>query len=951
VQIETREVPRVDTRRHYPVSERPLKLPYSLSQIQFGGRDREFSFLAARLQAAMKNMGGAVIIEGEAGVGKTRLVEEFLDHARSHGARVLAGRCFERELDPPLEPLLTALDPLLAKEPLLPKALRRDGQELAYLPGGKPYDSSHVYQTLTGSVLREARREKALVLFVDDLQWADPATLEFLAYVAKRVQSEPVLLVVTYRREDVADLAPWLDHLAERRACTRLSLGRLMPQETAELLKGMTSEDFSELALLAGFLHEESEGNPFYAVEYLRWLLEAGVVETDTQGHIQALNSERLQQAVVPSGVHSLIQARLRSLDGEAKALLNLAAVIGRTFELELICRAVNREEAEAFGILKPLIDKGLITETPGEVYGFSHDKLRHALYEGIGSPQRRALHLKVAGVLAEAGAEPAELAHHYLRARVWQEALENLERAARKAEEAYAWDSALQIYVRALEVATKLPDCEAERFELLGAQERLLERLHHREERAKAVAEMFALAKRLGDRARLAEVQIRRIGILPPEAAVQAGQEAARLFRERGDEAGEARAHRELAYVLWTGGNYAGSLEANFRSLDIHRKLGDLQGEAGDVGNIAQVYLSLGNLDEALSWAEEAVRMYQELGDKVGEALRKFVVADVHRERGDLEAALRLTLQVLHLETELGVKHFVVAQHNYGGTLQLALGVPEQALESFRAAAQLSREIGSTKEEGNAWIGVGISLEKLGNFAGAAAAYRQAVELLEAAYKVSGHAEELSAKAAALSALAKLLHHALDQPQEALDSYQAATEIIRELGDDARLRKLLLGLAGLSWRMGRLEDSARGYEEALGLARAHEDTVHEAAALASLGVVYRDLGRLKNSVVCGRKALSLLQDLKDLQAEAYVLSSLAESYQRIGQSSSALTCLRRSLRLRREIGDKEGEVGVLNDLSKIYESLGDEGRAQSFSKKATWKSQALSVCSAERIG
>lgn len=415
-QIEAREVAGVDTRRRYPVVERLLRLPYSLGQMHFAGREKELSFLAVRLEAAIKSVGGAVTVEGEAGVGKTRLVEEFLDYARSCGACVFVGRCYERELDPPLEPVLTALAPLLVTATLLPDALQRDDQQPAYLSGEDPYDSSRVYQALTGALLKEARQNKVLVLFVDDLQWTDPATLQFLAYLAKRVSSEPVLLVTTYRREDVADLAVWLDHLAERRAVTGLSLGRLTLDETADLLETMMSTDFAEPARLADFLHQESEGNPFYVVEYLRWLIEAGIAETNAEGCVSALKTELLQQVTPPSSVHSLIQARLHSLSEEARVLLDLAAVIGRNFELDLVCRAAGRDEAEVVGVLEPLIAKGLIAETSGEEYHFSHDKLRQALYDAIDSPKRRALHLLVAHGLEAAGGEPSELAHHYLR-------------------------------------------------------------------------------------------------------------------------------------------------------------------------------------------------------------------------------------------------------------------------------------------------------------------------------------------------------------------------------------------------------------------------------------------------------------------------------------------------------------------------------------------------------
>jgi tetratricopeptide (TPR) repeat protein len=258
-------------------------------------------------------------------------------------------------------------------------------------------------------------------------------------------------------------------------------------------------------------------------------------------------------------------------------------------------------------------------------------------------------------------------------------------------------------------------------------------------------------------------------------------------------------------------------------------------------------------------------------------------------------------------------------------------------------------RKIGYTRDEGYSLISVGVALEQLGDPAGAADAYRRAIELLETAYEESGMVRELSVKADALTLLGRIFHHSLDRPVEALNAYGAAAETYRELGDTHRLRKLLLGLAGLRWRMGDLEDCARTYEEALDLAREHGETVHEAVALASLSVAYRDLDRTRESLRCGRAALRLLRNLSDPQAEAYVLTSMAESYGRLGHYSSALSCLRRSLRLRRKMGDKAGEVRVLYALAKVYDNLEDAGRARAALEEAAQKEEAQEVTSVER--
>ena len=936
--IEARDVPGVDEARRYPKPRRPLRLPYSLSRTRFVGRDREYAALAERMREAIAGAGGVVAVEGEAGVGKTRLVEEFLGYARSRDVRVFSGRCYERDLGPPLEPVTDALGPLAETDATLSD--RRE-EEVSYLWTAKPYDVTRIYHTLTRELIRESRGDGhgALILFVDDVQWADPATMDFLSYLARRLSGERILLVFSYRREQVRSLSTWLEGLAERRALTTVSLGRLTLEDLTQILTRMSSRTFGELSALATFLYRESEGNPFYAVEYLRWLIESGAVRIDPRRRISGLENEALQESGLPTNVRALIRARLGSLDEDSRNVLELAAVVGRSFDVGLLSGA----SGGAMGILEPLISSGLIVETEvTRTYYFSHDKLRQTIYEDLGDLKRTGLHLEVAGAIERDGGEPAELAHHYLQARKWRPALQYLVLAARKAADNHAWQTALGNYARALEIADKLPDSDEERFDLLVAQDRFLEHLDRREERARAAEEMLDLALRLGDGARIAEASVRRIGVLmmlaDPDGAAEAGRRAVSIFQDLGDKVGEARAHREVGYVCWLNRHYAGALEATLQALWIHRELGHRQAEAGDAGNIAQVYRGMGDYDSAIRWNERALRFDRELGDRLGEAFRLASLAKIERLRGHPQAALDLHLESLPLLADLGTKHLSVNQHINSGSLCLSLGDPEEALRHFQAAVRFSRETGYPRDEGYALMGVGVALEQWGDPAGAVEPYRRATGLLQTAYEESEAPEDLFGKAEVLALLGAVLHHALGSQAEALGPYEEAASIFRRLKTPPSLRKLLMNMAGLRWLMGDLEGSAHDYEEALELAREHGEAAQEAAALASVSVVHRDLGRLKESLRCSRKALEILREVGDLQAEAYVLSSLAESHSRLGHHPSALTCLKRSLRLRRKIGDGEGEVGALRDLARVYEDLEDGTRARKARAEAALK-------------
>ena len=310
-----------------PPFEVPLLLePDALRRVE----KREYALLAGRLREAMEGEGTAVALQGEAGVGKTRLAEEFLGYARTRGVRVLSGRCYERELGPPLEPVIDALEPLPGTGEAIfdIHPVRSPATVRALTPTRSPESTGRSPQSSYGN--RSTRIATGLILFVDDVQWADPATLDSLFYLARRVAGERILLLFTYRREDTPGLSGWLDRLSERRALSTLGLNRLLPKDVAELLDHLASGDCGGLPALADFLYRESEGNPFYAVEYLRWLIESGVVVVNNRRRISGVDTAALQESTLPSGVLALIRARLNSLDEDSLDLLGLAAVVGR---------------------------------------------------------------------------------------------------------------------------------------------------------------------------------------------------------------------------------------------------------------------------------------------------------------------------------------------------------------------------------------------------------------------------------------------------------------------------------------------------------------------------------------------------------------------------------------------------------------------------------------------
>ncbi|WP_350241832.1 ATP-binding protein [Deinococcus sonorensis] len=877
------------------------------------GRMDALATLDAHWRAALAGEGRLVAVAGEAGVGKTHLVTAALQALSAQGACVLSGRAFQRELSAPLDPVLDALDPLLEPQDRLGGGGPPRGASEAWpadAPRGPPFADLL-------AALIQASRPGGLVLFIDDLQWAEPTTLAFLSFAARRLHQERVLLIVTYRSEDEAQLTGWLEGAAEHRTLHVLRLPRLQAADLRDLLAGRSRLNEADRAWLAGVLQAESEGNPFFALEYLRWLTDTGVVEADAGGPLCRVFPERWtrQHEHVPMPVRALIEARVQRLPGPARTVLQLSAVLGRPVDLDLLGRAAQLPVPALVPLVDALLQAQLLSEQADQRLQCSHDKVRQVLYGGLSLPRRLVLHRQVAAALAADLHSAAERAHHLLAGQCWADALDQLLRAARQAEADQSWASALKYTSVALDAATHLPDADEPRYALLTVRERLLERMQLPDEQVSVVEAMLALATRQGHQQRRAEALVRLVTACTARSdgagAAAARDEALRLYRRLGDQAGEARLHQELAYLGWQQGAFKAALQSGEQALQLFQALGDARACAVLTSNLAQLLLRLGRPGDALDRAEHATRLFRELGDVAGEISALSVLPGIHRQRGQLEQALQVQLQVLQLSRSVQTPQIVVARHMACAELYLALNRPEHALAQYRLAAQEALTLRDFRHQGHPFLGLATALERMGDAAGAVRVYRRAVEALELTYTVTGNQDERFALADALLLLARALDGGLAQPTEALDAVRAAEALCRDGVSDpraaARLPRLLLDRAGLLWRLGHLDEAARTYRTAADQAGTVNDTAVQAAAVASLGVVYRDQGQFDASIRCSEQALELVRRVRDPQAEAYVLSSLAASQQALGRWAPARAALEHSLNLRRQTGDAEG--------------------------------------------
>jgi ATP/maltotriose-dependent transcriptional regulator MalT len=422
----------------------------------FVGRDRELGILRQHLTAALNGRGSLVLIGGEAGIGKTALAEALCREAEEQRTPVLVGRCYDLAETPPYGTwveLFGQYSPANASP--LPDAFARPGTV------GEVTSQAALFQQAL-DFLRALASQQPLLVLLDDLHWADLASLDLLRFLARSLTTMPLLLIVTYRSDELTRRHPLyalLPLLVREASAIRIDLRPLHREAITALVQARYHLPDADAAHLVAYLGDRSEGNPFFLGELLRTLTEEAVLwHTDGGWSLGALAGVQ-----VPPLLRQVIDGRLARLGEEARGLLAIAAVIGQEVPIDLWTTVTETDEAGLLPVIARAVEARLLGEAPdGSGVRFVHALIREALYEGMLATQRRVQHRRIGDALAErADADPDAVAYHYqqagdARAGAW------LIRAGERAQRAYAWLTAAARFEAALVLLEAHPTKES---------------------------------------------------------------------------------------------------------------------------------------------------------------------------------------------------------------------------------------------------------------------------------------------------------------------------------------------------------------------------------------------------------------------------------------------------------------------------------------------------------
>ena len=692
------------------------KLPGTLRltpSFPFAGRSRELGLL--------RTMSGGdgdglrfVLIGGEAGSGKSRLVREFAREAAAGGARVLYGAC-DSVVRRPYGPFVDALQQLVRSTE--PGDLRADlGAEggelsrllpdLALLAGelpaplaADPDTERHRLHTAVAQLLSAASRRTPLVLVIEDAHWADTPTLLLLRHLPHSAAEAQTLVVTTFRDTEAEvpeSLSAALVDLRRSEGVVRLRLGGLSAEEVSEFVELGGGQDLGpELPAVAQVLTGLTGGNPFLMTELWRSVLEAGAVSSERDGRQLARAVAELGS---PEEVRELVSQRLGRLSPSTTALLELAAVAGPEFELDVLDGS-GLERTQLRSALEQAAAHGMIEEVGGRQLGyrFTHELVRRAVYDRMPGIRRAELHLQVAEALERAGGADesrplAELAHHFAAAAPIDgpsRAIEYSVLAGRAALAALDFDEAQERFSSALDLGIEDPARRAQTYLELGT---ACFRGGSSSDSMNAYMNAAKTARSLGDAQVLATAAVGYEDACFRPARTAEGStellEEASLALGQGDSELRVRLLSGLTRAHAFAGDYGTSAYVEEQAIAMARRLGDQHGLATVLMRSYWTHAN-SNLEETLGMLSEAREIAAAIGDTdiETEAMEWRVASLI--ALGDLQAAARELDEVYSLAGRLRQPFMLHVAGTYAATLALCTG----RLADADAAAQRSHE------------------------------------------------------------------------------------------------------------------------------------------------------------------------------------------------------------------------------------------------------------------
>jgi tetratricopeptide (TPR) repeat protein len=701
----------------------------------FVGRGEEIDRFTQLLAQTAVNQSQLAVVSGEPGIGKSRLIQETAVLASRQGFHALTAHCYQVEQTMPYQPLIDLTRQMMADDDgwrqLAPVWLRElavlapeieeiaAGATAVSLPTGELDENQQgrLFQAIFHLVANHAKQRK-LLLVVEDIHWADPATLQCLHYLSRRAVRVPILLIFSFRAEILAvnaDLAALLNSLRREREIAFFSLARLSEADTREML-AQTTDTAPDAASLGRWLYRETEGNPFFFVSLLQSVREEGLLENGMQTDWTALARTNPALAL-PDAIRDAVRNRLGRLSPKEREALDWMAVYGRRLDFAALQAISRYPQITLLNSVERLAARQLIVESAGQ-YDFNHNKIREAVYYDLSAARCTLYHRQIAETLEGQPIAPEEaafLAHHFERGRETEKALAYWMQAGRQALETYAYQQAARHFERALALAER-PAEKIDAYLGLGNAFILLD--DHAAATA-VIQQGVHLVERLGDDTRKAKLLYTQAQNASRQHHPDGGKPAVKAALAAAEQAGDAYYLTQslllLTEVHESNGDLGDALETAVRAQAVSNHLNNGRLEARVLVEIGFLHAQRAEFDAAVNAAESGLALLAETDDRNAIAYAWNILGRALGGRGDYARAFDAFQRSRDMAHIIGDRYLAAQFFNMQGWLYRELGDYENGLKSDEEGVATAKEWGKPSPEISARLNVCLDRLHLG--------------------------------------------------------------------------------------------------------------------------------------------------------------------------------------------------------------------------------------------
>jgi predicted ATPase len=964
------------------------------------GRDNELKELEERLDRAAKGEGSTLIISGEAGIGKTRLIDELKSVAQSKGFKILSGNSLyesltpympfiealisgdmenlfaeaapkveavyivtdtgllikealreETELDPELftamlttvgnfvkdslsmlngrekkgalnilgyenyriliecgtqtilvviltgienEFLINDMKELLINvnnqygnvlkrwdgdgasvigiEKLMQPLITSGKYDGIYYGKGDPRTRRNLlFENVSLGLIRHATQKPTLIC-IEDLQWADPSSLALMHYVARNTKRSGLVILGTYRLEDVTVKEGMTHPLIERMQLMSredlyepIELRRL----SEENIVSVVQSQFGEIELSEEFknrIFKETEGNPLFVIELLKLLVDEEIIDRD-DGTWKLIKS--LEEVNVPSKIYDVIARRLGRVEKKHRKILDYASVVGDEFTSELLSVVLDVSRVEVLEDLRTLEQKHRLIHTFNGNYRFDHAKIREVLYDEIPQELKIEYHAIIGGAIESQNKDDLDsvvgnLAYHYYRCKDKAKALTYLVKAAEKAKKEYSNEEAIRFYNKALE----FEEDAQKRIEIFVVLGDIYEVIGEYDKSIVFYESALELAKDNKKRARIKSKISETIRLKGEHSkSIRIATEVLVILRGEGSKS-EAGTFGTIGLIYNSKGEYSRALDCFEKGLEIRKKIDDQKGIAHTLNNIGMVHMDRGDYDKAVEFQEKSLGIFEKIGNQRGIATVLNNIGIVQLNKGENDRALECHKRSLKIREKIGALQGISASHTNIGNVYSYRGEYDKGLEYYRKDLEVKEKLGDQ-------LGIVASLINIGNVYRLKGEHDKALEYLGKGLKISTKTDRQPIVGMCLCNIG-IVQSNKGEYDSALEHFEKSLKILKKTGDKRPMTYDYCGIAEIYLKKNDFQKALDFCNQALDLSMEISYKNNIALSKRVFGKIYCQQKKWEKSIENFEESIRIFKEIR-MQKE------LAESYYEFG--------------------------------------------------------------------